>query len=85
MKNLPDSEAERAGLEYCRRMPGAVQLNLNAGDLAIYRNVMWHLGNYAPYRKRATLHDTAMTPEYTGWMTEVNRVTANMQPVAGRA
>lgn len=60
-------EAEQIALEYCRRMPGAVQLHLNAGDLALYRNLMWHIGNYAPYRKRATLHDIVDTPEYDAW------------------
>ena len=54
-------------LEYCRSMPGAVQLHLEAGDFALYRNTLWHLGAYVPYRKRATLHDSAWTPEYEVW------------------
>ena len=83
LKNLSDADAERAGLEYCRRMPGAVQLVLNAGDLAMYRNVMWHLGNYAPYRKRATLHDSAMTPEYIEWMERVEAASNELQ-LAGK-
>ena len=56
-------EREPLCLEYCRSMPGAVQLHLEAGDFALYRNTLWHLGNYVPYRKRATLHDSAWTPE----------------------
>ena len=60
-------EREPFCLEYCRSMPGAVQLHLEAGDFALYRNTLWHLGNYVPYRKRATLHDSAWTPEFKAW------------------
>jgi ectoine hydroxylase-related dioxygenase (phytanoyl-CoA dioxygenase family) len=60
-------ERERLCLEYCESMPGAVRLRLNAGDCAIYRNTLWHLGTYLPYRKRATLHDAVETPEYAAW------------------
>lgn len=49
---------------YCAGMPGAVQLRLQPGDLAIYRSVAWHTGSYVPYRRRATLHCSAVTPEY---------------------
>ena len=58
-----DEEQERACLDYCRGMPGATQLRLDAGDFAIYRASAWHLGNYVPYRRRATLHDLVYTPE----------------------
>ncbi|MCC6444825.1 MAG: hypothetical protein IT210_15375 [Armatimonadetes bacterium] len=54
-------------LDYCRRMPGAVCLHLNAGDFAFYRSLAWHLGNYVPYCKRATLHDLILTPDYAVW------------------
>jgi len=54
-------------LQYCENMPGSVRLCLDPGDFAIYRNVLWHLGNYLPYLKRATLHSTAFTPEFKGW------------------
>jgi ectoine hydroxylase-related dioxygenase (phytanoyl-CoA dioxygenase family) len=64
-------EREEAGLAYCRSMPGAVRLNLDAGDFALYRNTLWHLGNYVPYRKRATLHDVVDTPEYVAWREKV--------------
>lgn len=55
-------ERERLCLEYSQSMPGGVQLILNAGDFALYRSSLWHIGNYVPYRKRATLHDGVMTP-----------------------
>ena len=44
-------------LSYTRQMPNAVQIVLCAGDIAFYRNSSWHIGNYVPYVKRATLHD----------------------------
>jgi hypothetical protein len=56
-------ERERRCLEYCQAMPGAVRLYLDAGDFALYRPIGWHLGNYIPYKKRATLHDGAYAPE----------------------
>jgi len=60
-------ERERLGLEYTYSMPGAIQLHLEAGDYALYRPTAWHLGNYVPYVKRATLHDHVSTPEYDEW------------------
>lgn len=59
-----EAEQERFLHDYCAAMPGAVQLHLQPGDLAIYRSVGWHIGNYVPYRRRATLHCSAMTPAY---------------------
>lgn len=56
-------ERERLCLEYCQSMPGGEQLILNAGDFALYRSSLWHIGNYVPYRKRATIHDGVMTPQ----------------------
>lgn len=60
------SEAEQEVLlqDYCGNMPGAVQAHLNAGDLLLYRNTGWHIGSYVPYRRRATLHGQADTPDY---------------------
>jgi hypothetical protein len=60
-------ERERLCLQYCESMPGAARLRLNAGDCALYRNTLWHLGSYLPYRKRATLHDAVLTPEFQAW------------------
>jgi hypothetical protein len=67
VKNVSDEEAERLALEYCQAMPGAVQLVLEAGDFALYRPNGWHIGNYAPYRIRATIHDGAWKPEVEEW------------------
>lgn len=63
-KRRTDEELELYCLRYCQAMPGAVQLVLNPGDFCIYRNVGWHLGNYVPYRKRATLNTHCFTPAY---------------------
>jgi len=69
----PDLEGKSSGereylcREYCLSLPGAEQLTLNAGDFALYRASMWHLGNYVPYRKRATLHDAVLTPRSAAW------------------
>jgi hypothetical protein len=60
-------EKERWCLEYCRSMPGAARIYLDAGDFMLYRNTLWHLGSYVPYRKRATLHEAVLTPEYLAW------------------
>ncbi len=59
-----DEELELFCLRYCQAMPGAIQLLLNPGDFCIYRNVGWHIGNYVPYRKRATLNTHCFTPAY---------------------
>ena len=67
LRGKTTEERERVCLEYCRSMPGAVQLHLEAGDFALYRNTLWHMGNYVPYCKRATLHDSANTPEFVAW------------------
>lgn len=65
-----EAEQELAQLEYCRAMPGAVQVILQPGDLVLYRNTAWHLGAYVPYRRRATLHGQADTPEFAQFKTE---------------
>ena len=62
-------ERERLCLKYTRSMPGAIQLHLEAGDYALYRPTAWHIGNYVPYIKRATLHDAVSTPEYDEFRT----------------
>ena len=51
-------------------MPGAVQIHLDAGDFCLYRNTLWHLGNYVPYRIRATLHDAADTQDFATWRSQ---------------
>ncbi len=65
-----EAEQELAQLAYCRNMPGAVQLILQPGDLVLYRNTAWHLGGYVPYRRRATLHGQADTPEFAQFKRE---------------
>lgn len=60
-------ERERTCRDYTTAMPGAVQLRLNPGDFAMYRPLGWHIGNYVPYKKRATLHDLVFTPELETW------------------
>lgn len=67
---VSNEQQERDCLDYTRNMPGAVQLRLNAGDFALYRSSAWHLGNYVPYRKRATIHDFCGTPEYSQHINE---------------
>ena len=52
---------------YCQGMPGAVQLQLQAGDFALYRPAGLHLGCYLPYQRRATLHDILFTPQLETW------------------
>ncbi len=65
------AQRERRCLDYCRSMPGATQVFLDAGDFMLYRNSLWHLGNYVPYKKRATLHDIMDTPEFKSWRAKV--------------
>lgn len=64
------TERELLCSEYVRSMPGAVQLHLEAGDFCLYRNTLWHIGNYVPYRQRATLHDAVDTVEFAAWRDE---------------
>jgi ectoine hydroxylase-related dioxygenase (phytanoyl-CoA dioxygenase family) len=61
--HLSSTEREMACLEYVRQMPNAVQVVLCAGDVAFYRQTAWHIGNYVPYVKRATLHDAFICDE----------------------
>lgn len=66
-------EREAACLGYARRMPGAVPVPLFAGDVAFYRACQWHLGNYIPYTRRATLHDCFFCAEDEAWQAQVKR------------
>jgi hypothetical protein len=60
-------EREAMGMAYARMLPGGAQVRLEAGDFCLYRNTLWHLGNYIPYCRRATLHDFVDTPEFVDW------------------
>ena len=64
------AEREWACLAYVRSMPNAHQLRLDAGDFCLYRNTLWHIGNYLPYTRRATLHDSVDTDEFINWREE---------------
>jgi hypothetical protein len=63
-EGLTNEELERFCLDYVEKMPRGIRLALTAGDFALYRPHGWHLGLYAPYKKRATLHDSVWTPPW---------------------
>ena len=71
LEGMTSLEREYACLGYVASLPGGVQLHLQTGDFALYRNTLWHVGNYVPYRKRATLHDMVDTPEFSEWRATV--------------
>ncbi len=73
LDGLTDAQRERACFDYARAMPGAVRVHLNPGDVAFYRNSLWHLGSYVPYQKRVTIHDYIDTPEFAEWRERVTR------------
>lgn len=74
------AERERACLVYAQSMPGAFNVHLYAGDFLLYRNAFWHLGNYSPHRKRATLHEVVATPLWLEWMSdEAKKASDHMQ------
>ena len=68
----PANQASRelTCLQYTRSMPGSQQVILCAGDMAFYRSVGWHIGNYVPYGKRATLHDGFYADDDRAWWSE---------------
>ena len=61
---VTDEEKEYRCMDNITVFPGGHRAVIDAGDMLLYRNTIWHLGNYTPYKKRATLHDNPMTPEY---------------------
>jgi hypothetical protein len=81
---MPGAERELTCLAYVRRMPGAVPVTLFAGDVAFYRACQWHIGNYVPYTRRATLHDGFYGAEDRAWQAEVRQrqAAAAFGPVA---
>lgn len=79
---LPE-ERERACLEYAQAMPGAEPVVLFAGDCAFYRASGWHLGNYVPYLKRATLHDNFQGEDDRVWWEGVRQMRAATRQQAG--
>ena len=72
-------EREVACQQYVRAMPGAVNVPLMAGDVAFYRACAWHLGNYVPYVRRATLHDGYYGPDDKAWREAVPGMQARMR------
>lgn len=71
LEGLSPEAAEARCREYLRSLPGATPVHLDAGDLCLYRNTLWHAGSYVPYVKRATLHDYVDTPAYRDWRTRI--------------
>lgn len=71
---LSPAERESVCLHYCQSLPGAQRLLLDAGDYCLYRNTLWHLGNYIPYRKRATLHDGVFTHAFREWFATAPKI-----------
>lgn len=71
-----ETEHEFFMRDYCTGMPGGQSLLLQAGDLVLYRSIAWHTGNYLPYRRRATLHCSAATPEYLQFWEDTKAVLA---------
>jgi hypothetical protein len=79
---MTPEEREMACLEYARRMPGATQVVLCAGDVAFYRACGWHIGCYVPYVRRATLHDGYYGPEDWAWRESANKMVAAAKEAA---
>jgi hypothetical protein len=52
---------------YAAGMPGAVAVELEPGDYALYRACQWHTGIYSPSIRRATLHDHVDTEASRAW------------------
>jgi hypothetical protein len=61
-------------LAYADAMPGAMRVELDAGDYALYRASMWHVGIYSPSIRRATLHDHVDTEASVAWRREMAAV-----------
>lgn len=59
---------EHLAEDYCRSMPSARKVALNAGDLMVYRNSAWHTAIYRADRPRATLFSNAATAESYAWV-----------------
>ncbi len=65
-----DDDRYQRCIAYALSMPGAVNLQLKAGDFCLYRNTLWHMGCYRPDKIRATIHDGQMTPAFRTFMAE---------------
>jgi len=80
--SLSAAVREMEWLTYTRSMPGARQIVLCAGDVAFYRATSWHIGNYVPYVKRATLHDSFPCEGDLAWQSSVRRIQAESSKAA---
>lgn len=70
LNKLNNEERESVCRKYAESMPKSIQFCLKPGDFALYQSCGWHLGNYVPYKKRATLHHhvgTNQTPNYLAY------------------
>ncbi|HZP82436.1 MAG TPA: hypothetical protein VFB21_12415 [Chthonomonadaceae bacterium] len=79
---MTPEEREMACTEYARRMPGATQIVLRAGDVAFYRASAWHIGSYVPYARRATLHDGFYGAEEVAWQERMRQVRESRRAAA---
>lgn len=82
LEGLDEAARERACRRYCQSLPGAEPLHLASGDFCLYRNTLWHIGNYVPWRRRSTLHDFVDTSAYRQWR-ERESAAANQRREAG--
>lgn len=71
--HLTPTEREHICITYVRSMPGAIPVTLFSGDVAFYRACQWHIGNYVPYTRRATLHDGFYGPDDLAWQAQVRQ------------
>ncbi|MCX5660349.1 MAG: hypothetical protein NTW19_11590 [Planctomycetota bacterium] len=82
--HFTEEEREYLGVRYCKEMPGATCLSMDAGDFAIYHPCAWHLGSVLPYRKRATLHNIPIAPEVKAWNAQWHGWQAEKKQKAGK-
>ena len=75
-EEMSANERETACLDYARSMPGAMQVVLEAGDVAFYCAAAWHIGSYSPTMHRATLVDNFKVAADKAWLDAVPRMRA---------
>ena len=71
-----DTSEELAAHAAGNELPGAVNVVLEAGDVAFYRAVGWHTGSYVPGAKRATLHDGFYSPADRAWQASPPKISS---------
>lgn len=70
LSKLNYEEREAKCRKYAESMPKSVQFQLKPGDFALYQSCGWHLGNYVPYKKRATLHHGVLKGDMTKYYSD---------------